>query len=92
MFLKDYTQLRQGSSDEAQLVYIRPDADFASYDQVIIDPITIWRREGSNPSKVPPDDLQMLADHLYVALKIQLQDDYTIVDRPGSRYWFTIGR
>ena len=40
-FLKDYSQLRKGESDEAQLVYINAQTDFAKYDKVMIDSVQI---------------------------------------------------
>ena len=75
--------LRKGKGKEAQLVYISPEADFSAYDKVMIDPVTIWTEGDSKMSKVPREDLQELADYLFVALKTQLEQDYTIVERPG---------
>ena len=40
-FLRDYSQLREGEGDEAQLVYIDPTAPWSSYDAIMIDSVTI---------------------------------------------------
>jgi hypothetical protein len=82
-FLKDYTQLRKGREGEAQLVYAGMDVDFAAYNKVIIDPVTIWHGQNTNLSEVPKEDLQRLADSLHAKLKGGLERDYEIVDRPG---------
>ena len=37
-FLGDYSRLTTGASGEAALRYINPDADWASYDKVIVEP------------------------------------------------------
>ena len=61
-FLADYSQLRKGRGEQALLVYINSQANFASYDRVIIDPITIWSRPGAETADLPQDELQHLAD------------------------------
>ncbi len=81
-FLGDYAQLRKGRGEQALLVYINPQANFARYDRVIIDPITIWTQPGAEVADVPQDELQHLADYLHTALRKQLQLDFSLVDRP----------
>jgi hypothetical protein len=81
-FLADYSQLREGRGEQALLVYIDSQANFASYDRVIVDPITIWTRPGAEIADVPRDELQHLADYLHSALRKQLELDFTLVERP----------
>jgi hypothetical protein len=38
-FLGDYSQLKEGDKEEAQLVYTNPDADIQSYTSILMDPI-----------------------------------------------------
>jgi len=85
-FLADYSQLREGRGEQALLIYINPQANFASYDRVIVDPITIWTRPGAEIADVPRDELQHLADYLHSALRTQLQLDFTLAERaqPGA--------
>ena len=83
-FLKNYSQLRPGEEDEAQLIFIDPAADWAYYDKVMIDPVTVWHGEDSDLSRVPRKDLQTLADYLHWKLEMALEYDYTITERPGA--------
>ena len=81
-FLGDYSRLRPGGEGRALLVYRAPDADFARYAKVILDPVTVWR--GPNPPpNVSQGDLQALADLLYGELRRHLQTYYVMVGAPG---------
>ncbi|HXV36482.1 MAG TPA: DUF3313 domain-containing protein [Myxococcota bacterium] len=80
-FLGDYSDLREGKGDEAQLVYIRPDVDWARYTAIQIDSVTLWR--DAKTDDVPPEDQQQLTDYLYKSLHEALSKDYQIVDQPG---------
>jgi hypothetical protein len=81
-FLADYSQLREGRGEQALLIYINSQANFANYDRVIVDPISIWTRPDVAIADVPRDELQHLADYLHTALLKQLQLDFTLVERP----------
>lgn len=83
-FLRNYSQLRPGGEEEAQLVFFHPSVDWGYYDRVMIDPVTIWHGEDSDLSRVPREDLQALADYLHWKLETALETDYTIADRPGA--------
>jgi len=80
-FLGDYSQLREGEEGEAQLVYLNPDANWAHYDAVLIDSVTLWR--DTDAEELPAEEAQMLTDALYAALHEQLSQDYRIADEPG---------
>ena len=43
------------------VLYINPQADFSSYENVIIDPVAVWQGEGSSFSGVSPGELESLA-------------------------------
>ena len=80
-FLGDYSQLREGEGDEAQLVYINRLANFSRYDAVIIDSVTFWR---SGDSQISEEDQQMLTDQLYLSLDTKLKENgFATVKRPG---------
>jgi len=83
-FLGDYTQLEEGESGQALLIYINQNADFSAYDKIIIDSVTIWRGESSDLDDVPKEELSNLSHYLYSAVKEQLEADYRIVDQPGE--------
>jgi hypothetical protein len=82
-FLGDYSILHKGKEGEALLIYINPNIDFAVYDKVIFDPVTVWRGEGSKLYDVPKADLQRLANYLHTAIVTKLREDYEIVNKPG---------
>lgn len=84
-FLGDYSQLRKGEGDEAALVYINPQADWAAYDKVLIDPVSILVEGGRKSAfrKVSREDLQMLADYLHTCIQTQMAMNYRIADQPG---------
>ena len=82
-FLGSYAGLREGGSGEAQLVYINSRTNFASYDKVLVEPVTIWAGADSDVAKLPEEDRQLLVDYLDESLRNSLSQDYAIVDRPG---------
>ena len=41
-FLGNYSQLHEGGTGEAQLVYIKPGVAWTRYTKMMIDPVTIW--------------------------------------------------
>ena len=80
-FLEDYSLLRPGKVGQASLAYINPDADFASYDKMLFERVTIWR--GSQLDEVPREDLERLANYLYDAIFTKLERDYEMVEERG---------
>ena len=82
-FLGDYSQLEEGEGDEAQLIYINPNAKFSQYDAIMIDSVTLWH--GGETSGLSEEDQQMLTDFFYQALHEALSKDFQVVDSPGPR-------
>ena len=83
-FLKDYTELAQGRGDQAQLLFIDQAADFSGYERVMIDPVTVWTREGSDLEYAPREELQQLADSLETMLRQQVGLDFDLVSQPRA--------
>ena len=79
-FLDDYTQLKPGRADQAQLVYIDPEADFSPYEKVLIDPVVVWERTAG--SDASGEELRSLADDLGAALREQLELEFELVESP----------
>jgi hypothetical protein len=82
-FLGDYSQLHKGDDGEAQLVYIKPGVKWASYDKVMIDPITAYAIPGNPLAKLPKEQLNALASYLHSTVQEKLSKDYKIVKAPG---------
>ena len=80
-FLGDYAQLREGAKGQALMVYVKPDAQFAKYPKLLIDPVTIWRT--AETSTIPPMEAQNLIEDLEDVIRMTLDDDYEIVKQPG---------
>jgi hypothetical protein len=82
-FLKNYSFFRKGGGDRAQLYYIKQDVNFAAYDKVIIEPVTIWHTYDSGFNEIPVYELQYMVDYLYTTTKKELGSILTLVERPG---------
>lgn len=82
-FLGDYSMLQEGKAGEALLLYLNPNADWASYDKVLFESVTIWHGEDSKLDDIPKADLQRLANYLHTAIVTKLRADYEIVNEPG---------
>ncbi len=82
-FHGDYSQLEKGRGDQAQLVYNNPEANFARYDRILLDPVVVWTGEQAATSDASAEDLQALADSLGAALREQLQLEFELVESPG---------
>jgi hypothetical protein len=85
-FLKNYDQLQKGEDDQALLVYINPQTQFAQYDKVIISPVSVWVSDDSDLDDIPYEERQKLVDYLDNALRENLKESFTVVERaePGS--------
>mgnify|MGYP000905695948 CR=1 FL=1 len=82
-FLGDYSDLRKGQDNEAQMIYIRPNVKWAAYDKIIIDPITVYAIPGNPLADLPKEELNALVSYLYSATREQLGKDYQIVKTAG---------
>jgi hypothetical protein len=79
-FLGDYSQLKPGRGDQAQLVFIDPEADFSPYERILIDPVVVW--EPTAGADASNEELRALADELGAALREQLQLEFMLVESP----------
>src|SRR5262249_21769544 len=75
--------LKKGDKSDFLLVYRNKDAQWASYDKIFLEPVTIWHVENS---KLPADalaDFQKLVDDFQRLLIEKLSRDYQMVDAPA---------
>lgn len=84
-FLKDYSILREGGDGEAAFVFWNESANFAAYNAVFVDPITIWLGDDSSLNDVDPEQRQRLANEFHAAIIASLENDYVIADSIGPR-------
>ncbi len=82
-FISDVSMLQEDPEGKFTLVYIKEDADFASYDKLWLETITVYVYEGSKLAKMPKEDLNQLVDYIKVALERELGKDYQIVNEGG---------
>jgi hypothetical protein len=82
-FLKNYDELHAGGEGEALMRYVNPEADFARYDKIKLDPVMVFTTRSSSLADLPVDEVQSLVDHLDAALRESLSRDYQFVERSG---------
>jgi hypothetical protein len=84
-FLKDYSQLHEGESGEAKLVYINTNADWAKFTRINIKPVELWKSDDpdSKLGKLSQEKQQMLIDYAYTALSNSLAKNFLITDQMG---------
>jgi hypothetical protein len=82
-FLDDYSLLRPGAAGEVALVYRNPQADWTSYDKILLEPVTLWRSGRKSLDAVPEEDLLRLVDDLETAVRRRLGEGFRLVEEPG---------
>jgi hypothetical protein len=80
-FLGDYSLLHKGGEGEALLNYKNPDADWASYKKVLLDPVVFYQK--ADPGTAPDEDIRTLVDNFSNMTYTELAKDYTMVKEPG---------
>jgi hypothetical protein len=88
-FLTDYSMLKEGQEGEASKIYINPVYErqyCKTYDKILIEPVAIWARDGSNLGDLPSEDRQTLVNHLHGSIVSELGKYYQIVQtaQPGT--------
>jgi hypothetical protein len=69
-----------GSDQQAMLRYVNPSANWASYNKIMIAPVTFW---AADDSKVSAADQQALCNYMYTVMVTDLGKTFAIVDQPG---------
>jgi hypothetical protein len=69
-----------GSDQQAMLRYLNPNANWSSYNKVMIAPVTYW---AADDSRISAADQQALCNYLYTVLVTDLGKTFVIVDQPG---------
>lgn len=80
---KDYDLMQPpatGSDQKAELAYIDPNGNFASYNKIMIAPVTFW---ADDDSKVSAENQQTLCNYFDNVLKETFGKNFTLVNEPG---------
>ena len=78
----DASKLAPGTKGGAALVWVSPNASWATYDKVLLDPVQFW---AAADSKVSTSDQQVLTEYFYNSLKTNIpQQGFALVDQPGT--------
>ena len=80
--LEDYSILVNGDGGEAQHSYIKKGVKWATYDKVLLDPVTLWRGYQSRFRGISPSDAQKLVDYFYNLAYAKLARNYKMVRQP----------
>lgn len=81
-FLSNYGTLEEGTGNQILLRYQKEGVQWASYNKILLDPVTIWQAPDSPMLDVSAADRQILANNFYVAIYEALSPNYTIVRSP----------
>jgi hypothetical protein len=82
-FLGDYSMLKEGGKDRALLLYVNPQADFAAYNSILLDPVRLYASGKHEMEKLTAEDRKKILDYADATIREQLSKDYTLVDAPG---------
>ena len=82
-FLPDPSLLQPGGAGQAALVYRNPTANFASFNKVFLDPVTLWTAPDSALNNVPESERQAAANRFYTDLYNALSKYCRMVSSPS---------
>ncbi len=86
-FLTNYDTLRPGPDGGVDEIWKNPDhnlpADFAKYNAIMIDPITIYLADKSKDRGIDTNEIYRLSQELHQALINSVKDRYRVVRAPG---------
>ena len=84
-FLEDYSQLKEGSGDEALLVYIKSGVDFKKYDKILLEPIKVYAQPQKSFWRDATDkETQAMLDYFDASIRKSLEDEMKFVNKPGA--------
>jgi hypothetical protein len=78
---RDYSLLKAGAEgQEAMLAYTDANANFGSYNKIMIAPVTYWAEDDS---KLSASEQQVLCNYFYNVLKQEFSKNFKVVDEHG---------
>jgi hypothetical protein len=82
-FLPKPELLTPGGAGQAVLVYRNPEAKWASYRKIMLDPIAIWAAPDSDLAKAPQNYRQGVANYFHAILTNTMRKRCALVNKPG---------
>ncbi|MBU4278343.1 MAG: DUF3313 domain-containing protein [Proteobacteria bacterium] len=79
----DVHKLKPGGPGQPAWIYMNPKADWASYDKMLLDPVTFWRDPKSDQEALSQHDKQMLVNYFYAVIAKAMSKRVTMVNAPG---------
>lgn len=82
-FLGDYSMLVKGGDKQSERRYVRDGVDWTSYDNVLLDPVMLWRGDESREKGLSGHQSQALLNYFYHAIYQDLEKiGVKMVDSP----------
>ena len=78
----DADKLHKGGKGEPALVYRNPNADWASYTKMLLDPVTFWRPPDEKDQGISNADAQTLTDYFYNLIYAKFSQEFEMVRTP----------
>lgn len=78
----DAARLRKGDKDQPALVYLKPGVDWASYNKMLLDPVTFWRPPETGNQGVSHQDIQTVVDYFYPLIYQKFSQEMEMVKIP----------
>jgi len=76
-------KLKPGRPGQPAWVYFNKKAKWASYDKLLLDPVTFWRKPGNENQDISRKDRQALANYFYNVIHKAMGQHLTMVPMPG---------
>ncbi|MCF8122228.1 MAG: DUF3313 domain-containing protein [Desulfarculaceae bacterium] len=77
------SKLKPGKTGQPAWIYLNPKANWASYDKMILDPVTFWRAPDDKQQNLTQHDRQMLVNYFYKIIAKAMSERLTMVSVPG---------
>ena len=78
----DAAKLKKGDKDQPALVYLKPGVDWASYNKMLLDPVTFWRPPETKNQGVSHQDIQTVVDYFYPLIYQKFSQQMEMVKIP----------
>ena len=82
-FLSDYSKLVEGVKGRADFSYVNENANWKSYDKIMIDHLVFVMSDDVEYKVIQPDELQEIAETFHREFIQALEGDFEITQEPG---------